>query len=426
MAQFRFRAIDADGRPQQGELTARNADSVVSLLRERKLTVLHVEEKPPETKPAPAAPKTKKGATERKTVGIFGGVSKKELTLFTRQLATTLSAGLPLLRILSLLHKKTRSGSLHAVLEQTGQDLQHGTSFSEALAKHTRVFDSMYLNMIRVGEAGGNLSDTVTRLAQMLEKETALQRKVKGALFYPGFVLLFTVVIGYCMLAFLMPMFTPMFENSGMDIKNQYPLTWLLMNGSQWCSNPRTMAITFIVLGVIALLLKLVLQTKPGRLVRDYMLYHAPLFSTMVQQAAAARFCRAFSTLLKSGVPLLQSLQLVADSSGNLVISNSIARVARNIQSGDRISETLESVGVFPDLVVQMAAIGEEAGSLPEMLEKVAEYFEEELDGTINALTGLIEPAMMLIVGGLVGVFVMGILLPILGISTAYQNQMGR
>lgn len=426
MAQFRFRAIDADGRPQQGELTAKNADSVVTLLRERKFTVLHVEEKAPDTKPMPAAPSQKKAKTARKTVGVFSGVSKKTLTLFTRQLATTLSAGLPLMRILGLLHKKTRSGPLHAVLEQTGQDLQHGSSFSEALAKHPRVFDSMYLNMIRVGEAGGNLSETVTRLAQMLEKETALQRKVKGALFYPAFVLLFTVLIGYCMLAFLMPMFTPMFENSGMDIKAQYPLTWLLMNASIWCTNPKTMAITLIVLVILVTALKLALQTRPGRLVLDYAMYHAPLFSVMVQQAAAARFCRAFSTLLKSGVPLLQSLQLVADSSGNLVVSNSIARVARNIQSGDRISETLESVGVFPDLVVQMAAIGEEAGSLPEMLEKVAEYFEEELDGTINALTGLIEPAMMLIVGGLVGVFVMGILLPILGISTAYQNQMGR
>lgn len=426
MAQFRFRAIDAEGRTQQGELTARSADSVVSLLRERKLTVLHVEEKAPQTRVAPPA-KPKKGKAERAAgAGIFSGVSKKTLTLFTRQLATTLSAGLPLLRILSLLHRKSRSGALHAVLEQTGQDLQHGSSFSEALARHPRVFDAMYLNMVRVGEAGGNLSETITRLAQMLEKETALQRKVKGALFYPSFVMVFTVLIGYCMLAFMMPMFTPMFENSGMDIKAQYPLTWVLINASNWASDAHTMGLVLLGLVMVGIIFKLILQTRPGRLVRDYLLYHAPLFSTMVQQAAAARFCRAFSTLLKSGVPLLQALQLVADSSGNLVVSNSIGRVARNIQSGDRISETLESVGVFPDLVVQMAAIGEEAGSLPEMLERVADYFDEELDSTINALTGLIEPAMMIVVGGLVGVFVMGILLPILGISTAYQNQMGR
>ncbi|NDD31310.1 MAG: type II secretion system F family protein, partial [Proteobacteria bacterium] len=369
MAHFRYKALDAEGRSQQGELTARNADQVVALLRERKLTVLHVEEiASAAPAPLPRAAKTRPMPDTKATATPFFGVSKKTLSLFTRQLATTLSAGLPLMRILSLLHKKTKSGPMHVVLEQTGSDLQHGVSFSEALAKHPRVFDSMYLNMIRVGEAGGNLSETVTRLAQMLEKETALQRKVKGALFYPAFVLLFTIVIGYCMLAFLMPMFTPMFQNSGMDIKSQYPLTYLLIQGSAWCSDPKAMGITFVILVMIAVIIKIALQTRAGRYVLDFSLYHAPLFSAMVQQAAAARFCRAFSTLLKSGVPLLQSLQLVADSSGNLVISRSIAKVARNIQSGDRISETLESVKVFPDLVVQMAAIGEEAGSLPEML----------------------------------------------------------
>lgn len=420
MRRFKYRAVDAQGKTQQAEADAVNKESLVEELRQRQLTVLDVSELHTGKAARAAAEKP-----QRRSIS-FGGVSKKTLTLFTRQLATTLSAGLPLMRILSLLHKKTKDGGLHKVLEQTGNDLQHGSSFSDALARHPRVFDSMYLNMVRVGEMGGNLSETIARLAQMLEKETALQRKVKGALFYPVFVFIFTVAMGYGMLAFLMPMFTPMFENSGIDIRAQYPLTWFLMNASAFCSNGRYMAILGVILIVGYFLARLILRTQWGRFVLDAFMFYAPGFSAMVQQAAAARFCRAFSTLLKSGVPLLQSLQLVANSSGNLVISRSISRVARNIQGGDRISDTLETVGVFPDLVVQMAAIGEEAGSLPEMLERVADYYDEELDSTINGLTALIEPAMMLLVGGMVGVFVMGILLPILGISTAYQNQMGR
>jgi type IV pilus assembly protein PilC len=423
MGTYRFKALDAQGRTQQGEITAKSTETVVSLLRSRQLTVLHVDEQAAPA-PPPPPPKTKTKTDATKPPRLNFGVSRKTLTLFTRQLATTLSAGLPLLRILSLLHKKSKSGALHKVLESVGQDLQHGASFSDALARHPRVFDTMYLNMVRVGEAGGNLVNTIARLAQMLEKESALQRKIKGALFYPVFVLSFTFIIGYGMLAFLMPMFTPMFENSGIDIASQYPLTAFLINASHWCTDAHMIAYALIGLVLAILAIKLLLDTKPGRFVFDLTLYHAPGFSAMVQQATAARFCRALSTLLKSGVPLLQCLQLVADSSGNMVVARSIGRVARNIQSGDRISDTLEAVRIFPDLVVQMAAIGEEAGTLPEMLERVADYYDEELDTTINALTALIEPAMMVIVGGVVCVFVMGILLPILGISTAYQNQM--
>lgn len=424
MKNFRYRALDAQGRTQQGETDASSEESLIAELRSRQLTVLDVQEN--KKAPPPKPVEGKATAPKKRAVAFGGSVSKKSLTLFTRQLATTLGAGLPLMRILALLHKKAKNAALHAVLEQTGHDLQHGSSFSDALARHPRVFDSMYLNMVRVGEAGGNMPESIARLAQMLEKETALQRKVRGALFYPGFVLGFTVVIGYCMLAFLMPMFSPMFENSGLDIRTQFPLTWFLMNASAFCSDKAHMAGLVLGLIVFYLIVRFVLRTRPGRYALDFTMYYAPGFNVMIQQAAAARFCRAFSTLLKSGVPLLQSLQLVSDSSGNLVVSGSIARVARNIQSGDRISDTLETVGVFPDLVVQMTAIGEEAGTLPEMLERVADYFDEELDATINGLTALIEPLMMLVVGGIVGVFVMGILLPILGISTAYQNQMGR
>ena len=427
MQHFKFRALDVQGKSFQGEADAPDEDQLIKELRARGLTILHIEAHDRQAaakltaKPAPKA-----AARGPRWTLLAPSVSKKTLSLFTRQLATTLSAGLPLMRILSLLHKKARDRAMRAMLEKVGNDLQHGISFSQALASQGAIFDPTYLNMVRVGEMGGNLAESIGRLATMLEKETALQRKVRGALFYPVFVLLFTLIMGYMMLTFLMPMFTPMFESSGLDIKEKFPLTWFLMQASALASDWRSMLGIGVGLVVTWIVGRLVLRTRPGRFALDFTLYYTPGFSTMVQQAAAARFSRAFSTLLKSGVPMLQALQLVADASGNAVVTRSIGTVAKNIQSGDRVSETLEHVKVFPDLVVQMAAIGEEAGSLPEMLERVADYYDDELDTTIAALAGLIEPLMMLLVGALVGVFVMGILLPILGISTAYQQQMGR
>jgi type IV pilus assembly protein PilC len=433
---FRFKAIDASGKTVQGEGDSPSEEELIKDLRSRKLTVLSIEvtERPTavKAKPKPAAKPGagksggKPGLVEQVQALVRPSVSKKTLSLFTRQLATTLAAGLPLLRILSLLHKKAKDRSIRNVLEKVGNELQHGVSFSQALTNQAGVFDATYLNMVRVGELGGNLSESMARLATMLEKDTALQRKVRGALFYPVFVLAFTVIIGYVMLTYLMPMFTPMFENSGLNIREKFPLTYFLMQASAFASSPTNMLELAIGCVVLGFGLRTVLRTGPGRFALDFALYYTPGFSTMVQQAAAARFSRAFSTLLKSGVPMLQALQLVAEASGNAVVSRSIATVVKNIQSGDRVSETLEHVGVFPDLVVQMAAIGEEAGSLPEMLERVADYYDAELDTTVAALAGLIEPLMMLLVGLLVGVFVMGILLPILGISTAYQQQMGR
>jgi type IV pilus assembly protein PilC len=416
MHHFRFKAVDASGKSQAGEATARDQNTLVADLRARGLTVLDIKEDTPDS--------AEKKLGKEVSFGFDFGVSRKALALFTRQLATTLSAGLPLLKILHVLHRKNDNRSLRKLLEQAGQDLQKGSSFSDALARHPKVFDAMYLNMVKVGEAGGTLPQAVSRLAVMMEKEMALRRKVKAALSYPVFVLIFSATMAYVLLAYLMPMFTPMFETAHLDIEHDFPITWYLMNASKVATNPVYVGLLIGCLVALYAIVKIMEQFPKGQYILDWMKYNAPAFHGLIQQSATARFCRCFAGLLQSGVPMLQALSLVSDAAGNAVVSASIQRVARNIQSGDRISVTLEQVGIFPDLVVQMAEIGEEAGTLPEMLQRVAEYFEEELDTTVSSITALIEPAMMMVVGGMVGVFVMGVLLPILGISTAMQNQM--
>ncbi|MEW6282658.1 MAG: type II secretion system F family protein [Candidatus Eremiobacterota bacterium] len=415
MPRFKYRAVDAEGKAHTGEASARDNQSLVNELRAKGLTALEIHE---------ADTDTRKIEKEASRLEFDFGVSRQILTLFTRQLATTLQAGLSLLRIIHVLRRRNSSPSMRKVLEQVGQDLQKGARFSEALARHPRVFDEMYLNMIRVGEAGGSLPETVARLALMMEKEAAVRRKIASAMAYPTFILVFTSLLSYALVAFLMPLFAPMFEDSKLDIQGDYPLTYWLLKASEFFSSGSNMML--LVLGAILLIVgfRLSQRTTVGRYTIDYLKFYVPFFHALVQQGAAARFARCFSQLLQAGVPLLQSLSLVAGSAGNLVVARSLGKVARNIQEGDKISDTLESVKIFPDLMIQMAAIGEEAGSLPDMFERVADYYESEIDATIAAMTAVLEPAMMVLVGGVVGMFVMGVLLPILGISTGYQQQM--
>lgn len=410
MPRFRYKTVDSVGKQGAGEATSTNSEAIVQELRSRGFTVLEVVEVEEQAK-APLAALSAK-------VRLNLGLSKKQLMVFTRQLATTLNAGVPLLRILATMRRKTRSKTLAALLDVLSSDLQKGMRFSDALAQHRRIFDDTYLNMVRVGEASGNLPEVSSRLALMIEKEVAIQRKVKSAAAYPVFVTIFTMVLTYALLVFLMPMFTPVFEGVGLDIPNEFPLTHFLMQASHWARDPKGIALGVLVLAVLYFGFRSIVRTRAGAYARDWFLFNMPIFSQVVQEGAAARFSRTFGLLLQSGVPLLHALQLVGNSAGNLVITKSVEKVARQVSEGGKLSEKLDEQGVFPDLMVQMASIGEEAGSLPDMFQHVAVYYEEEVDSTVSAVTAVLEPAMMVMVGGLVCVFVLGLLLPILSLST--------
>ena len=410
MARFRYRTRDSVGKQGTGEANAKTSDSIVKELQGRGFTVLEIAEVEEKT----TAPLVSLGNKVRLTLGM----SNKDLMVFTRQLATTLNAGVPLLRILAVMRRRSRSKTLVALLEALSSDLQKGLRFSDALAQHKSIFNDTYVNMARVGEASGNLPEVMTRLALMIEKDVAIQRKVKSAAAYPVFVTIFTMILTYALLVFLMPMFTPIFQGVNLDIPKDFPLTDFLIKCSNAAKDPTSMAILAGVGFFLYLVSKAILKTEAGAYTRDLFFFHAPMFSKLVQESAAARFARTFGLLLQSGVPLLQALHLVGNAAGNRVITRCIERVAREVSEGGKLSERLEQTQVFPDLMIQMASIGEEAGSLPDMFDHVAAYYEEEVSATVSAITAVLEPAMMVLVGGLVCTFVLGLLLPILSLST--------
>ena len=432
MIKFRYSAIDSKGELVEDEHTAKDKEALLEYLKFNDLNPLSVEEIGAGEADIPAAVlRQKKEESEGEAtaaptgkVGLSTGISRKETSVFTRQLATTLHAGLPLLRTISLLHKETTNPRLKKVLGTLGKRLQKGANLSEAMGEFPRVFEPMYINMIRVGEMSGDLPQCVGRLAILLEKDLVLRRRVRTALAYPTFIFCFTTILTYLLVAFLIPVFTPMFLASGLDLERDYPLTKMLITASQFATDPVAVGFTGTLLIMTGIFFKLASQTPRGKLIIDTVKISMPFLGKTVKEFTAARFARSFATLLQAGVPLVESLGLVAEAAGNELVATRVRQIGRRIQSGEQLSDTLRSAGLFPDPLIQMTSIGEEAGSLPDMLERVADYYDEELESSIASLTALLEPSMMVVIGGLVGVFVMGILLPILGISSGMENQL--
>ena len=416
MVLFRYHAVGPDGKPLTGTLRAVDREKLVEQLKEKGLTPVNIEVLPDggihDTKGTRAP-----GVLSR-------SVSQKELTVFTRQLATTLNAGLPLIRIVHVIHRETTNPRLARMLEGVGQSLQKGKSFSQALEDYPQYFDSMYLNMIKVGERSGSLPECVIRLADLMERDMTLKRKIRAAMTYPIFVLIFTVLVTWAMMAFLMPKLTPTFEGSGLDIPRDYPLTQWLMDASKFATSWERMGLLVGLVIMVIVGIKWAGRTTKGRWVIDYCKLNAPFVRVFILNVVAARFSRSFSLLLQSGIPLVDALGLVARSSGNEEVSRKLNRSAREIGEGSGITATLRSTDVFPDMLIQMSAMGEEAGSLPEMMGRVADYYDGEVDSSTDAMTSLLEPCMMVLIGGIVMIFVMGVLPPILGISAGVQEQM--
>ena len=418
MFSFRYHAVGPDGKPQTGTLRATDREQLVETLKEKGLTPVNIEQL---TEGGGIAGKDSAKSTNSL---MLGGVTRKELSVFTRQLATTLTAGLPLIRIVHVIHRETKNRRLAQMLEGVGQALQKGMGFSQALEQYPKYFDMMYINMVRVGERSGSLPECVTRLAELMEREITLRRKVKSAMTYPVFVLVFTCLITYLMMAFLMPKLTPTFESSGLNIPVDYPLTQFLMDASKFATSWDKMGVLALLIVVLLVGLKFAVGTVKGGWFFDYLKLNAPFIQTFIRNVVAARFARSFSLLLQSGIPLVDALGLVARASGNEEVSRKLNRSAKEITEGQGITTTLRNSEVFPDMLIQMSAMGEEAGSLPEMMSRVADYYDEEVDSSTAAMTSLLEPCMMVLIGCIVMVFIMGVLPPILGISAGVQEQM--
>jgi type IV pilus assembly protein PilC len=342
------------------------------------------------------------------------------LTAFTRQLATLIDAGLPLLRGLDVLRKQEKNAVLKQTLVQLSEAVEGGSTFSEALAQHPKIFTRLYVNMVRAGEAGGVLDVTLMRLADFQEKAQKIKNKVVSAMVYPSVVILVATTI----LIFLMVVIVPKFQEIFRDLlsgESLPTLTQFVMGASNVIKNQFLWVLADIVGFVI--FVKMAGKTVRGRFVIDKLKLNAPVFGQLIRKVSIARFSRTLGTLIASGVPILQALNIVRDTAGNAVVADAVARVHDAVKEGERIVQPLEASGVFPPMVISMVDVGEETGALPDMLMKVADVYDDEVDNAVGALTSLLEPIMIVFLAVVVGTIVIAMFLPLITVITKMGSQ---
>ncbi len=346
------------------------------------------------------------------TITIGSRIKQKEITLITRQLATLIDAGLPLLRSLSILYDQQKPGKLKNVLDNLVSDVQSGTTFSEGLAKHPKAFDKLYVNMVRAGEVGGMLEIVLNRLADFAERREALARKVKSAMVYPVMVILVAGGIVTFLLVKVVPTFAEIFSDMGGALPAP---TQVLVDISDFLKASFLKLIGYAVGAAIAI--KMIFKVELVNAIRDRIVLRLPLFGDLTRKIGVARFARTLGTLITSGVPILQSLSIVRETISNRVISNAVGEVHDSIREGETIAGPLEESGAFPPMSVNMIDVGEETGNLDSMLLKVADIYDAEVEAAIDGLLQMLEPALMVGLGGVVGFIVIAMYLPIFSIG---------
>jgi type IV pilus assembly protein PilC len=397
MPLFVWKGRTATGAAASGEIAASSQADVVASLRQKKII--------------PTSIKIKE---EKKGLGFFGArVSRRALAVFTRQFATMLNAGLPLLSCLEILAKQTESPALRRVLGEVRTDVEGGLSLADALRRQPKVFDNLYVNMVESGETGGALDVILVRLANYLEKSAALIRKIRGAMIYPIIVLLAAVVGISVLLIFVIPVFARMFEGVGADLPAMTQLVVALSNLLKVWALP--LLIIFIALFTI---IRRWHKTESGAKAIDPIMLKLPIFGNLIRKQSIARLSRTLSTLLSSGVPIIDALEITARSSGNWVVEDAILKARSSIKGGENIADPLSKTAVFPPMVTQMIAIGEASGGLDEMLSKVADFYDAEVDQAVENLTSALEPVIMIVLGGVVGFIVISMYLPIFQLAT--------
>jgi type IV pilus assembly protein PilC len=404
MAEFFYEALDKGGRQVRGVIDAANEDVIIEKLRGMGYYPLKVVQH----------------KTSAKDVDIFAlpgvrnvmhRIKTKHVMTFTRQLATLIDAGLPILRSLFILSEQVESVVFKEKIHAMVKDIEGGSSLSEAMSKHPKVFDGLYVNMVRAGEIGGVLEAVLDRIAYFLEKREALKGKVKSAMMYPVVVSVLAALIVGFILWKIMPRFVVIFEQLGAELP---ALTLALVKASEILVNKTWIVVLIAV--VIFVGFKQINSTKSGKYAIDRMSLKLPVLGELLRKVAIARFAGTLATLVTAGVPILQALDIVRDTSGNEVIARAMDKVYQSVKDGESIHEPLSECPVFPPLVVHMVAVGEETGAIDQMLEKVAEAYEREVDDTVNALTSILEPLLIVFLGAIVGVIVVALYLPLFSI----------
>jgi type IV pilus assembly protein PilC len=426
MPKFNYVAMDTKGKEITGVLESDNTTTAIGRIREMgyfPTNVTEVGREKKSSKPAPAAtgggPTTKasakKGGKGKFSINLMGGgkVKSKILTAFTRQLATLIDAGLPLLRGLDVLRKGEKSPALKNALVQLSEAVEGGSTFSEALAQHPKIFTKLYVNMVRAGEAGGVLDVTLSRLADFQEKAQKIKNKVVSAMVYPTVV----IVVALTIVIFLMAVIVPKFQDIFKDLGNGEALPGLTLF-VMGLSNIVLHQGWIVVVGIVALVvtIKMLGKTQKGRFALDKLKLNAPVFGQLIRKVSIARFTRTLGTLIASGVPILQALNIVRETAGNAVVADAVAKVHDAVKEGERIVAPLEASNVFPPMVISMVDVGEETGALPDMLMKIADVFDDEVDNAVGAITSLLEPIMIVFLAVVVGVIVIAMFLPLIKI----------
>ncbi|RME72896.1 MAG: type II secretion system F family protein [Verrucomicrobia bacterium] len=422
MPKFTFSAVDSSGNERTGVVEAPDPDAASAQVKSMGLfpTRVSVEGAVAKGRPRRQRQRRVSGASvkSRKPVVIGRIASRKELTVFTRQLATLTQSGLPLMRSLEVLARQEKNPGFKWVIEQLAEGIRSGNTFSEGLQAHPRVFDRLYINMVKAGEAGGVLDVVLERLARFMEKSERIKGRVRAAMVYPSIILAVTVII----LSLLMMFVVPKFEGIYADLLKGAALPWLtqqVLAVANGIKNHFLATILLVVGAVVAL--RLLARTSGGRKAIDWLAFHLPLFGDLSRKAAIARFSRTFGTLLSAGVPILQALQITRDTSGNALLVEAIDYVHDRVKEGEGVAGPLEHTRVFPGMVTSMIDVGEETGELFEMLNRVADAYEEEVDNAVSALTSVIEPVMIVFLAVVVGTIVVALFLPIIEIIQRMQ-----
>lgn len=394
MPVFVYKGKTLAGAAVQGELKAQNKADLERVLRQNRILVSSISKKAPELQ-----------------LKIGTGIKKVDVSRFTRQFATMIGAGLPMVQCLDILANQVENRELAKIVNEVKEGVQGGATLSEALSRHPKVFDYLYTNMVEAGEMGGALDAILVRLAVYREKADQLIRKVKGAMIYPSVIAFVAVTVTICMLAFIVPVFAKMFGGLGADLPAP---TMVVLK----ISNFLKANLVYMFFGGLALFGAFLYwkKTPSGALIYDKTLLATPVFGNLVRKSAVARFTRTLSTLLASGVSIIESLKITAKTAGNLVIANAINRSVLAIAEGETITGPLKESGVFPPMVTQMISVGEKTGGLDDMLNKIADFYDEEVDEAVSALTSIIEPIVIVVMGVVIGGIMIAMYLPMFDI----------
>jgi type IV pilus assembly protein PilC len=428
MPKYNYVAMDAHGKESKGTLEVASQNEAINRVKEMNLfptkivEIDKVKEKPGKK----AGPAAKAGAKKKgkginlniKIPGLGGRVKSKVLCTFTRQLATLVDAGLPLLRGLRVLEKQERNPTLKSIVGELAVAIEGGSTFSEGLAQHPKVFNRLFVNMVKAGELGGVLEVVLNRLSEFMEKAQKIKGKVIAAMFYPVAVLFVAIAILSILMVYVIPKFKEVF--AGMLEGAQLPaFTRFVLAISDTVKDHAIITLGVIAVLVVAFMLSV--RTKFGRHAFDKFKLKVPVVGPVVSKIAISRFTRTLGTLVSSGVPILQALTIVKETAGNVIIANAVNAIHESVKEGETITAPLEASGVFPPMVISMVDVGEQTGALPEMLLKIAENYDEEVDNAVSAMTSLLEPIMIIFLAVIVGSIVIAMFMPLIEM----MNRMG-